>query len=1061
MSGRTFIPGSARTVAIAVALLALPESGAAQMTRGSIAGTARDATGGVLPGVAVTVTSETTGARASVYTDRHGFYRMPALEPAAYLVVLELNGFQTLQQRHVAVRPALETALDIVLHPAGVGEVVEVAGGGGMGALNKGNATIATTVPSRAVVDLPLGSGRDINGLVLTVPNATQNTGQGGGLAINGNRPRHNNFMVDGSDNNDLSVTVATSQIVPEAVAEFQVLQNPYSVEFGRNSGGQVNVITRSGGNRLTGDVFDYYQSGGLNSLSNIEKASGLTTPPKRIRHQLGTGVGGPVLRDRLFFFGLYQRDSQRPAERPSGTTIRIPTESGYAQLLDVPLRPGQSAASRQAVLQRLAFLPEVYAAAPSFRNVSATLVNGVAIETGQTNLPVIDPSLYHTWLGRGDFRPGARDTLTLRYSLNDRMDEGIAATGFGPRFMASQDLRDTNLAAAHAHIFSPSMLNEVRVSFVGRDLNFPENDPDSPTATVTGLFQLGGASNFPTARVTKAYQLSDVFTWSLARHTLKAGVDVRHNDVFNQTAFNSKGNYTFNSLQDFMNNSAFQVLQALQTASWQARQWQAAVFLQDDVRLTADLSVNVGLRYERSQVPLGMFGARDAESLAARVPPPVKVDGDNWAPRVGFAYSPRARGWLLGDGRTVFRGGYGVGYDLLFYNLLIANASNYPRIVTLQQLNVLDVYPARVQGSAAAVFNPLATYVNSSPDTQNPESRFSSLTVQREVGAYVFEAGYSGSRGARGINQVDLNPAVLTPEQAAMVRAGEAIPSVQARRLDPTVGSRTTIPVYVGPGGNDVEARSQYDAFFVSASRRLSRGFLMNGAYTFSRWMSNNDAALAEGGTESASQRPQNFFDYGAEWSRSVFDRPHRLAVTYVWEMPGPRTGVLAHALGGWQLAGITTAQSGRPFTITTGVDSNGDGTIGSDRPDVNPAGAFVWDREHRNFTNAGYYTVPLGSNGLPLAASLGHGNAPRNSERTAGFWNTDLSLMKRFRLANGSLFAVRIDAFNVLNQDNYGGAPGTTVPASFANMASPSFGQNNNDWGRRTIQLGGKLSF
>jgi hypothetical protein len=1050
--------GAARRVVALLAALVLPAAAYAQMTRGSIAGTVRDASDAIVPGASVTVTNVATNATVSVTTDAQGFYRAPALEPGRYTVITELSGFRTVEQRNVDVRTALETPLDVKLEPAAVGETVQVTAEAGTAGLNKNNPTIATTITSRAVEELPLPGGRNINNLVLTVPNSSSNTGQSG-MAVNGNRSRNNNYMVDGSDNNDISVTIATSQIVPEAVAEFQVMQNPYSVEFGRNSGGQINVITKSGTNRFTGDFFDYYQSSGLNSRTNLEKANSLATPPKLIRHQLGGDIGGPVIRDKLFFFGLYQRDSQRPAERPSPTTTRIPTPAGFAALRSVPMRAGQPAASRQAVLQQIGFLEEVYGGSPVFRNISSTLVNGVPIETGDTNVPLLDPSLYHSWLGRGDFRPGPSDTFTVRYSLNDRVDDGVSRVDFGPRFMANQSLLDTNLAVSNAHIFSATMLNEARFSLVRRDLAFPEMDPVSPTVNITGAFNFGGASNFPQGRVTNAYQFSDTLTWTAPRHTLKLGVDVRYNDVLNEAAFDSKGTFTFNSLQDYMNNNAFQVVQALQTASFEVGQWQSFFFVQDDFRVSADLTLNLGLRYEVSDVPLGMFGSTDPQVREALVPGPVKKDTNNWAPRAGFAYSPRTQNWFLGDGVTVFRGGFGIGYDVLFYNLLTVNTN--PNVVTLTENNRLDLYPTKLTGSVTPVFNPLAGWTNSPEDTENPESRFYSLTMQREIGRYLFEVGYSGSRGAKGINQVHANPSVLTAEQAATVRAGGTIPSVQARRVHPTLGVRTVIPAYVGPGGNDVEARSEYNAVFVSAQRRLSNGLMFSGSYTFSRWMSNNDASLGEGGTESSSQRPQDMFDYEAEWSRSVFDRPHRLAVSYIWEIPGPQTGVLGQVIGGWQLSGITAAQSGRPFTIVTGVDSNGDANTGSDRPDINPSGSFEWDAERRSFTNRGYYTAPVGSNGLPLVNGLGNGNAPRNTQRMAGFWNTDLALMKRFELPGTVRFTARVDAFNVFNQDNYGGAPGTTVPAAFVNMSSPSFGQNNNNWGRRIIQLSGKFTF
>src|SRR5688572_14254091 len=276
-------------------------------------------------------------------------------------------------------------------------------------------------------------------------------------------------------------------------------MQNPYSVEFGRNSGGQINVITKSGTNRFAGDFFDYYQSSGLNSRSNIDKANNLAAPAKFVRHQLGGDLGGPVFRDKLFFFGLYQRDSLRRGDRPSPTVVRIPTQAGYAALQNVPLRAGQSAASRQGVLQQISFLQDVYGANPVFRNVNNQTVNGISIETGQTNVSILDPSMYHSWLGRSDYRPLASDNFTVRYSLNDRLDDNaISNLGFGGRFAGFQDLVDTNLALSNAHIFSANLLNEFRFSLVRRNLDFPENDPLSPSVTITGLFNIGGATNFP-----------------------------------------------------------------------------------------------------------------------------------------------------------------------------------------------------------------------------------------------------------------------------------------------------------------------------------------------------------------------------------------------------------------------------------------------------------------------------------------------------------------------------------------------------------------------------------
>ena len=1067
LTGR-FTPGSRlafrlTSLAAILGILVWAAPAGAQITRGAISGTVRDVMGAVIPGATVTVTNTETNASRTALTDALGFYRVAALEPGPYSVRAELSGFSTVENRDLRVSTATEVTLNVELPVGRIGEALTVTGKREAVELNKTNPTIGLTSTARQAVELPLSAGRNINNLVLLTPNTFNvtatpggtNVGQGG-YVVNGQRSRNNNYMIDGSDNNDISVTIATSQIVPEAVAEFQVLTNPYNVEFGRNSGAQINLITKSGTNSFKGEVWDYYTTNGLYSLSNVEKASGLAKPARFNRHQFGLDIGGPIIKDRMFFFALYQHDLQRPGSHPSTTTIRIPTAAGFAALRNVALGSGQTPASRQAVLDRLGFLQDVYGQGVSLRNPTTTLVNGVPIETAQVNAPIVDPSTYKSPLLRLDYRIGNADNLTARYSYNGRVDDNaISNCNFGALFCGRQDLKDTNAALSETHMFGSQLVNEFRFSLVRRDLKFPENDPSSPTANITGLFQIGGDSNFPQGRISNAYQFSDTATWMRNRHAIKLGADIRYNKLTNTAAFDSKGTFTFNSLQDYVNNLAATFQQALQTASFEAKQWQTFFFVQDDFRVRPDLTLNLGLRYELSTIPLGFFGATDADSLGALVPPPVKKDTNNWAPRVGFAWSPRSGGRILGDGKTVIRGGYGIGYDVLFYNLLTVDASNYPRVVVPRLFNVQNVYPNLIPVTGTAIFNPLAAWTNSDENTQNPLAHFFSLSVQRQFSDFIVEMGYTGSRSLHGINQIDINPAtVVTPQQAALVASTgnvNAIPNVQARRLFPQFGSRVRIPSDVGPNGVDTEARSHYDAGFVSVNKRFSHGIQFGASYTLSRLTSNNDGSLSEGGTtRGSSQRPQDYFDIAAEWSRSQFDRPHRFVVHYIWEVPGPSSGVLKQVLGGWQIAGVTQGQSGRPLTILTGVDSNGDGNTGSDRPNIDPNGTFVWDKDNKGFTNNGYYTAPLGTNKLPLANALGNGNAPRNSERGAPFWNTDLSLLKRFYLGPRQ-FHLRADVLNAFNQDRYDN------PVNLMN--SPSFGQNTNDWGRRSVLLSAKF--
>jgi hypothetical protein len=342
---------------------------------------------------------------------------------------------------------------------------------------------------------------------------------------------------------------------------------------------------------------------------------------------------------------------------------------------------------------------------------------------------------------------------------------------------------------------------------------------------------------------------------------------------------------------------------------------------------------------------------------------------------------------------------------------------------------------------------------VNTPSDAENPESDIFSLSVQREMGSdYVFEVGYSGSRNRHGISQAQGNPAVLTPEQAAAVASTlnqASIPSTQLRRVSPQFGSRVLIAT---------TSKSSYDALFASVNKRMSHGIQLGAAYTFSRLMSDGDESLALGFTASSPQVPQDYFDLDAEWSRSAYDRPHRLVVNYIWEIPFLKNSdndFLRNVVGGWQIAGVTQGQAGRPFTITTGVDSNGNGG-GGDRPSFTSGCELTVDPDTgdlRTFKDPACFTVARGTNGLPIANSFGNGNLGRNTYRGPGFWQTDLSLSKRFRMGGDHVLLLRVDALNVFNHDNVGNP--------ISNMSSASYGLNTNDWGERTMTLGVKYSF
>lgn len=1051
-----------------------------QLTRGSISGTVQDESGATVPGATVKVTAIGTNISRDVVTDDNGFYRIGALDPGKYNVKVEKEGFTSVENKELVVSTATDVTFDVNMKVGNVSETIDITADAEAVTLNKTNGTIGTTIESRRAVELPLGAGRNVNNLALLSPNVFSAPGSTG-ISANGQRARNNNFTIDGSDNNDISVTIPTIPIVAEAVNEFQIQTNPYSAENGRNTGAAINVGTKSGTNSFHGEIWNYYRGSELNALDNIEKGAGLKSPSQFNRNQYGFSIGGPVFfpnigdggpsiyngKDRTFFFFLYQGDKTTSGTLQGGT-IRIPTPAGFAALSTVPLRAGQSAASRQAVLNQLSFLQGIYAQNSNFRNLTNIVANGVSIQTGQINVGITQPIDQPNYTARFDHKLTDNDNLTVRYIRTTQDASNVTSNlNFGELFSADQLLSDNNLAISESHIFSSSLLNEFRFSYIGRDLNFPENDTVTPTTTIGGLVAFGGANNFPQSRVSHFYQFSDTVSYNAGNHTMKFGADLRRNILANFSGFDFKGTFTFTNLQDYLNNNAATFTQAFSAADFDAKQWQQSYFFQDDWRVTSNLTLNLGLRYETANPPLGFFGTNDPAQNAALVPRPVKRDNNNIAPVFGFTYSPSfddgVMGAIFGNGLSSIRGGFRVAYDVLFYNLLTVNAANFPITTSVTRSNVLDVYPTLAPPTTTPAFNPLANFVNSPENLENPESYLYSLNIQREIARqFILEIGYSGSRSIKQINQLQANPAVLTEAQAATVRAtlnANAIPTAQQRRVFPQFGQRTLIAS---------DAQATYNSAYALLRKRFSNGLLFDVAYTFSKLLSNNDESLGVAAiTGGSSQVPQDFFNYNVEKSLSAFDRTHRLAVNYLYEIPTPgfikRNGFANSLLGGFQISGITQFQSGQPFTILTGVDSNGNGTAGSDRPNYNPNGIFVRDPvtgNLRTFTSplvGGAFVVPLGTNGLPLANSLGNGNLGKNTLRAPGFWNTDLSVLKRFLLPWGGetkhQFMIRADFLNAFNQDNYG------RPVN--NMNSVDFGKNLNNWGNRSITLSGKYAF
>jgi len=1041
-----------RGIALALGLLAVVHVGEAQLIRGFVSGTVTDTTDAIIAGVQITITNKATNISRDTVTNDVGFYRFVAVEPGDYSVEFKLAGFETRKIDRIPVKTAQEVVINQTLSVGGVTTEVSVLETPGV-ELQKTTATIERTFSDRLIGELPFqvyNGVRDVTRLALLAPTVSRANGSNE-FSANGQRARNNSFSVDGVDNNDLSVTTNSLRIIPEAVQEVQVQTTAYSAEFGRTTGAQFSAITKSGTNQYHGEAWEYYRGNWMEPLSLTNKRTKITETPRFVLNQFGGDVGGPIIRERTFFFALLEGNRRREAPNAANATaVQIPTPAGYAALSTVPL-DGQSAASRQAVLSALSFLPEIHAQVANYENLKDDLtINRTRIQVGTIRIPVPQPSNFWYNVVRIDHRLTNKDNLTYRYHIDKRDQPNITGNlGFGTRFAAAQTILKQNHAISHTRSFNSRLLNEARVAYTRAFLDFPENDPKSATTNVTGFFTIGGSSAFPQGRIEQLYQFQDVATYLAGRNSFKFGLDVRRNKLFGRFGTDSKGTWTFGSLADFLNSTPSSLFQAINEATFEASHWHHAYFFQDDLKAIKDLTLNFGVRYEYSMVPAGFFGASDPAIRAAGVPGPARPDRNNWAPRLGFAYSPSAPrgalGNLLGGGKTSIRGGFGMTYDVLFYNILANTANNYPRVVrqSTPPLEAANLYPTLAPKTATvSPLNPVtARFINAPEDIQNPMSHFWNLSVQREIGSnYVLEVGYLGNRSYHQLRQRETNPGVLTAAQAATVIATENSQSVTVPRLNPNWGSRVLL---------ETTSNGEYHAGYVKFDRRMSKGLLIGANYTWSANLSDNDEAFTVTDlTASTPQLPQDYFNLRNEWSRSAFDRPHRFVVHYTYEIPwfASSSAALSHVFGGWGIAGFTEFQSGQPFTIVTGVDTAGVRDLASafpGRPNYNPNGMFKKDPvtgDLRTFTTpldgTGIVVVPLGRNGILANSMPGGGNLGRNTFRGPSFQNWNFALTKKISIKEGWQVQLRSDFINLWNHNNFAN------PES--RMSFPSFGSN-----------------
>lgn len=1029
-----------------VALTLAAATAAAQSTTGTIYGTVRDNLNAVVSGAAVTIRHVGTNATRAVVSDPTGTFRFLNLPVGEYELKAELNGFATYLRSGIIVQVDQEALADVEIRPAAISETIEVHAD--VSLLNTTNAEVGVRFDRTRVAELPVRSSRNVFALALSAPGVselasgqTEFAGENRtGFSTNGMRLRSNNWMIDGQDNNDPNagnrhLTINNTDLVQEV----RLVTNQFAAEFGRAAGSVVNVITRSGTNTFRGSAFVFHNGDAFNSRSNLDKNAGLTDAPFRVENQFGGTLGGRMFANRTFFFGSFQRWTDR--RQASGFTLSgAPTEDGR-QLL-------QSVVGNRPQVQAL--LKHVPAGTPN--GGSATFrVDGLTYRIPLGSLTGSAPlaSDNNQVSARIDHRVAPNHALVGRYLLSDTP----RSTG-GDIQVTPPRLTSNNASTRHAvAIWTTSIIgsgtsNELRIGLSHLSSRADPENPESleiPSIEIVELGMTGTlatrtrtafglASNLPSSRDGDQYQLQDTFTHAHGRHVVKAGFDIRaqYTKFFLPSAI--RGVLRYSTLNAFVADvaeaaSITRPLPGGQDVNYY-RWWDQYYFVQDDWRINGEVTLNLGVRYEvpgnsiHGLVELGERIRRaNADNPVFALRPAPTRDTDNIEPRVGFNWAP------LASGRFVLRGGYARTHDYAILNIAqnIAGAFPFAATTTMNNLgSAFRMLQATPAGLPSGTDPDQLTRTTVAEDFRAPVADQFSLEIQRELTANLAaRVGYVGTFGRDLFQTLDGNP--KKPFSAERVNPGQGVIRERANA-----------------------AQSWYHSVQTQIDKRFSGGLSAGIHYTWSRFEDTASEIFNPSASEVAVA--QDSFNLEGEKARSSYDRPHRLAGNFVWELPLFREqhNAVGRILGGWQISSFFTLQSGAPFTVLNGADPTGalagiDGLVGNAvRPNLNTTMDLsrMTVEEIRAAGGASLFR-PLCGQPSPTCAGERVGDVPRNSLRTDGIANIDLAFTKNSRIANGHAIQFRVEMFNATNTRNFGVPDGRITSANFLNKWGTDGGQ------------------
>jgi hypothetical protein len=1109
--------------AFVLALLSLMALGSGlafgQAISGSIVGTVVDSSSAVVTNASVEAFNVGTGATVTSKTSGTGGYRFENLPVGTYRVTVKASGFKAVTQQVDVVLNQTGT-LNVTLSPGAATETIEVSGTAAI--LDTSSAQISSSYNERYSKDLGItsagGTGAGVLNLSLLSPGVTQASalGLGVGPSVGGQRPRDNNFTVEGVDNNNKSVTGALITIPNDAVENFTLLANQFNTEFGHSSGGQFNTTIKSGTNGFHGSLYEYFRNRNMNAVDNFYVLQGLTSNPRFDSNRYGATFGGPIIKNKLFFFSNFERQPVG-LTGTSGAQVFTPTADG---LTAISTDPKLSATNFGIFKQFVPVAPTAsdclpYTTAPA----NGTCAAG-SVQIGAVSISAPAFENFENFVQSIDYNISSRDQLRGRYVYN-KLDQIDTAANL-PVFYLIQPFRFHLFTLGEFHTFSPSVVNEFRVGFnryfnvtPTGNFSFPGLDsfPNIILFDLGGGLQLGPDSNAPQFVIQNLYQGVDNVSWTKGSHTLKFGGEYRWYISPQNFTQRQRGDYDYNSSQLFLEDFSPDNLGERSTGSATYYGNQKAIYwyANDTWKMNSHLTLNLGIRYEYTTIPTGEN--RQVLNTLSNTPSIIVPGGanqpllfnkpqapkNNWAPRIGFAFSPGSAG------TTSIRGGFGLAYDVLYDNIGILavppqiGATNDVNLGT-QTPNFLGSGGLPGGGSGVTILSEADARAQTSnwipPQQKWPYSINWNLGVQHSFGKdFTAEINYVGTRGVHLDVQSRIN-------RRSLVTPGHFLPTFfqqpSQATLDALPNTLTSlkapgsfIPEFVAAGfgsnivGDTPNGSSNYHGLQTQLTRRFSNGLMFQAAYTYSRTIDNSTADFFT--TSLTPRRPQDFQNWDAERSVSPLSRTHRFTLAAVYDLPFFKNGnwFMKNIAGNWGFSPIYTYESPEWATVQSGGDTNLNGDSAGDRTILNNSGVKGTGSGVTPLKNTGGATVgylAINPNAQYITAGPGAlATSARNTLATEPTNDFSLSTYKDLNIGERCKFRFGAQFGNILNHPQFipGSNPGqglgvndvnsfTTGPnsSSYLNYLKPNNANFNNPRSvfasnARSIALVAKFTF